>query len=245
MIQEHSSPLTKALAPMDNQICREDTPLPLKPCNYGIFAKKGLGKTTLLLNLLEKKESPWYKHFSKIFFLSPTAKNDPKVHQLIEDIDDQYYDTLNNSVLEDIIQKIDDHTEECKKNKKKHKPAYCIVYDDCIHLMKKKECRLMDLLATQNRHRNITNVYLLQKWNTYLPTLIRSNLDIISIFRTDNKKELDSFIEEMNMNEDVLRKLYDFATSCEYSFLHINSYHNPPTFYKRFDKIEWRKREKE
>jgi hypothetical protein len=241
-MNSHSSDLTKALAPLDNQICREDTPLPLKPCNYGIFAKKGLGKTTLVLNLLEKKESPWYKHFNKIFFISPTAKNDDKVSELLEDIGDQYYDTLNNDVLEDIIKKIDDHKEEWKDKKKKGSPAYCIIYDDCIHLIKSKQSRLMDLLATQNRHRNITNIYLLQKWNTYLPTLIRSNLDLISIFRTDNKKELDSFVDEMNMNEDVLRKLYDFATSTEYSFLHINAYHNPPKFYKRFDLIEYRKK---
>lgn len=243
MIHEQSSELTKALAPLDNQICREETPLPMKPCNYGIFAKKGLGKTTLILNLLEKKESPWYKHFSKIFFISPTAKNDPKVHELIEDIGDQYYETLNNEVLEDIIAKIDAHTEECKDKKKKGKPAYCIIYDDCIHLIKKKENRFMDMLATQNRHRNITNIYLLQKWNTYLPTLIRSNLDLISIFRTDNKKELDSFIEEMNMDENILRKLYEFATASEYSFLHINCYHNPSRFYRRFDPIEYRKKE--
>jgi len=243
MISEHSSKLTKALAPLDNQLCQEKTPLPLKPCNYGIFAKKGLGKTTLILNLLEKKESPWYRHFSKIFFISPTAKNDPKVHSLLEDIDDQYYDTLDNKVLEDIISKIDEYKEEYKEKKKKGSPSFCIIYDDCIHLMKKKECRLMDLLATQNRHRNITNIYLLQKWNTYLPTLIRSNLDLISIFRTDNKKELDSFIEEMNMCEEQLRKLYDFATGEQHSFLHINLYHQPYQFYRRFDPIEYRKKE--
>lgn len=241
-MKSFSSPLTQALVPLDNQICREDTPLPMKPCNYGIFAKKGLGKTTLILNLLEKKESPWYKHFSLIFFISPTAKNDDKVKSLIDDIDDQYYDTLNNDVLEEIVEKIDAYKEDWKNKKKKGTPAFCIIYDDCIHLIKSKNSRLMDLLATQNRHRNITNIYLLQKWNTYLPTLIRSNLDLISFFRTDNKKELDSFVDEMAMNEEILRQLYEFATADEYSFLHINCYHNPPKFYKRFDPIEWRKK---
>jgi len=233
------SELTKALVPFDNQICKENTPLPMKPCNYGIFAKKGMGKTSLLLNLLLKKESPWYKHFNLIFFISPTAKNDPKVSDLIEDIGDQYYDTLSPEVLDNILGKIDEHKKQWKTDKKKGSPAYCIVYDDCIHLLKSKQNRMINELATQNRHRNITNIYLLQKWNTFLPTLIRSNLDLISIFRSDNKKELSSFIEEMSMDEEALRALYEYATKEEYSFLHINLYHHPAKFYRKFDPIAY------
>ena len=233
------SQLTKALVPLDSQICKEDTPLPMKPCNYGIFAKKGMGKTSLLLNLLLKKESPWYKHFNLIFFISPTAKNDPKVSELLDDIGDQYYDTLSPEVLDRILQKIDHHKEEWKKKKKKGSPAYCIVYDDCIHLLKSKQNRMINELATQNRHRHITNIYLLQKWNTFLPTLIRSNLDLISMFRSDNKKELASFLEEMSMDEEALRALYEYATQEEYSFLHINLYHHPAKFYRKFDPIAY------
>lgn len=234
-----SSELTKALAPFDKQICEENTPLPMKPCNYGIFCKKGGGKTTLLLNLISKKESPWYKHFNLIFFISPTAKNDPKVHDLLEDIGDQYYDTLSPVVLQSIIEKIDHHKDKWTRKKKRGDPAYCIIYDDCIHLLKAKQNQIINELATQNRHRKITNIYVLQKWNTYLPTLIRSNLDLISIFRSDNKKELNSFFEEMNMDEDKIRALYEYATKEEYSFLHINTYRNPAKFYRKFDEIRY------
>jgi Mg2+ and Co2+ transporter CorA len=238
MITQQSSKLTQALAPLDNQIDQSSHPLPLKPSNYGIFSRKGGGKTTLLLNLLSKKESPWHKHFNKIYLISPTAMRDEKMEELIEDIGDQYYEELNNDVLQEILDKIDDFNDKWKEKKKKGKPNHCIIYDDCIHSMKGKQSRLMDLLATQNRHHNITNVYLMQKYNTYLPTLVRSNLDVISFFRTDNKKELDSFIEEMNYDEDKLMKLYEFATATPYSFLHINCYHNPPKFYKCFDEIK-------
>ena len=117
--------------------------------------------------------------------------------------------------------------------------AYCIIYDDCIHLLKAKQNQIINELATQNRHRKITNIYVLQKWNTYLPTLIRSNLDLISIFRSDNKKELNSFFEEMNMDEDKIRALYEYATKEEYSFLHINTYRNPAKFYRKFDEIRY------
>jgi len=233
------SVLTKALAPFDNQICKENTPLPLKSCNYGIFGRRGCGKTNLLLNLISKKESPWHKHFNMIFFISPTAKNDPKVSDLLEDIGDQYYDTLSPVVLQSIIDKIDHHKEKWERKKKRGEPAYCIIYDDCIHLLKAKQNQIINELATQNRHRKITNIYLLQKWNTYLPTLIRSNLDLISIFRSDNKKEINSFFEEMNMDETKIRALYEYATKEEYSFLHINVYRNPVKFYRKFDEIKY------
>lgn len=238
-----ASDLSKALAPFDNQKDIKISPLPLKPANYAIVGKKGCGKSTLLLNLLERKESPWYKHFDLVFLVSPTASRDDKMRDLVEDIGDQYYDTLDNDVLQDIMNRIDAHIEERKQKRKKGKPAYCILYDDCIHLIKGKKSRLMDLLATQNRHRHVTNVYLLQKWNSFLPTLIRSNLDLITFFRTDNKKELDSFLEEQNGDEDVLRRLYDFATSDPYSFLHVNNYYAAPRYYKRFDEIKFQKKD--
>jgi hypothetical protein len=47
---------------------------------------------------------------------------------------------------------------------------------------------------------------------------------MISFFRTENEKELNSLLEEVNGNDDVLRKMYEFATFQPYSFLHINMY---------------------
>lgn len=242
------SKLTKALAPFDNQVSFEDSPLPTKPCNYGIFARKGMGKTTLLLNIISRPESPWYKLFDRIFLISPTAKKDPKMSELVEDIGEQYYEELSPANLQEIVEKIDTYTEEFKKKRKNKgkKPAFLIIYDDIIHeLTKRKDNRMMNLLATQNRHRFITNVYLLQKYNSYLPTIIRSNLDIISYFRTDNKKELESFIDEMSEDENKLRAMYNFATSEPYSFLHLNMYNYPTKYYKKFDRIEYRQKKKE
>ena len=237
------SKLTEALAPFDKQVVFDDSPLPTGPCNYGIFARKGQGKTTLLLNILSRPESPWYKHFNLVFLISPTAERDPKMKDLVEDIGDQYYQELSGETLQDIVDTIDQFTESWKKKKKRGNPRFLIIYDDIIHeLTRRKDNRLMNLLATQNRHRHITNCYLLQKYNTYLPTIIRSNLDVISYFRTDNKKELNSWLEEMSEDEDKLKALYDFATSQPYSFLHINMYGLPVKYYRRFDRIQWQKK---
>ena len=234
------SALTKALTALDNKISQEDSPLPKRSCNYAILAKRGQGKTTLLLNLLTKEESPWYKNFNIIFYISPTARNDDKVMKFIEEVGEEYhYNDLNDIILREITDTIDAFKEDWKRKKKKSDPAFCIVYDDCIHLLKSKGNKIVNELATQNRHRQITNIYVIQKWNTFMPPLIRANLDLISIFATDNKKELNSFIEEMAMDETKLRALYEYATAEQYSFLHINCYKRPLKFYKKFTEIKY------
>lgn len=248
MPKDKHTALTKSLSPFDSQVVFDDNPIPLKPCNYGIYGRKGSGKTNLLLNLISRKESPWYKYFNLVFLISPTADRDDKMKDLVEDIgEEQYYKILNNETLQSIIDTIDAHTEQfkAKKMNKGKKPAYLIIYDDVIHdLVKKKDTRLICMLATQNRHRHITNVYLLQKYNSNLPTVVRSNLDCISYYRTDNRGELEAFVKEQNQDEDALLEMYRFATKEPFSFLHINMYSPTTRFYHRFDPIEYKPREK-
>ncbi len=232
--------LTELLAPLDDQKEKPNlSPLPMKPANICFCAKKGQGKTTVILNLLTNPKSPYFKEFDLIFLVSPTAQRDDKYADLLEDIGDQYYDDLSNEVVEDIIQRMDAHRDA---HTKKKKPHYLIIFDDCIHAMRGKKSRAMDRLATQNRHLLVSNWYATQKWNSYLPTLVRSNLDCIGFWRTGNKKELSSFLEEMNDDEDKLRALYDFATNEPYSFLWINQYHGKPLYFSKFDRIEFRKK---
>mgnify|MGYP006272634807 CR=1 FL=1 len=234
------SSLTDILCPLDRQCVDTGQPFPAKPFNYCICAKKGQGKSTLLCNLLMKKGSPLYEAFDLIFVISPTARGDDKMADLLEDIGDQYYDTLDNEVIKDILNRIEAHKEHLQSKKKTHEPHYCLVMDDCLHMMKGKHASMVSKLATTNRHLKLTNIWIVQKWNTYMSPLIRSNLDVISIFHTDNRAELESFVKEIGINEEVLMKLYEFATCEPYSFLHINMYRQPMRFYKRFDRIEYR-----
>ena len=75
-----------------------------------------------------------------------------------------------------------------------------------------------------------------------MPTLIRANLDLVSFFRTDNKKELQTFLEEQNADEDELQRMYDFAVKEPYSFLHVNNYFSKPVFYQKFNEIKFQKK---
>jgi GTPase SAR1 family protein len=227
------------LTPFDKQRDDKQHTFPDKPFNMVFCASKGQGKTTLLLNLITKKESPLYKRYNKIFLISPTAKKDEKMMELVEDIgDDQYYQELTEDNLQEILDKIEYET-EMRKQSKKPKPEFLLVLDDVIHMLKGKNGKKLAELITQNRHHSLTNMILVQKWNNYLPTIIRSNLDCIAYWHTQSKKELKSFVEDMNGKEDELMALYEYATNEPYSFLYINQY-NPskPMYFKRFDRIQ-------
>lgn len=233
------SKLTMMLTPMDKQRDDKQSTFPDKPFNMVFCASKGQGKTTLLLNLLTKKESPLYKRYNKIFVISPTAKKDDKMKELVEDIGpDQYYEELTEDNLQEILDNIEYETEMRKQNKKP-KPEFLLILDDCIHMLKGKNGKKLAELVTQNRHHALSNFVLVQKWNNYLPTLIRSNVDCIAYWHTQSKKELKSFIEDMNGEESELMDLYNYATDEPYSFLYINQY-NPsrPMYFKRFDRIQ-------
>jgi hypothetical protein len=238
------SPLTNALAPYDKQVMFDDQPLPTCPANIAILSKKGGGKSTLIRNLLERKESPWYKHFDRIYMISPTAAKDDKMKDLVDDIGpDQHWEVLNEQTLQEVLNAIETHIEEFQKKKKNKgkKPNSLLILDDCLHdMVQKKQIRLMSKLATTNRHIGLTNLYSLQKWNAFLPTVIRSNLDCIAFFRTDNKKELNSFVDEMPSDEEALMEMYKFATAEPYSFLFCNFYGVKPRFFKRFDEITYK-----
>jgi Cdc6-like AAA superfamily ATPase len=243
MPKEKHSALTKALSPYDEQVKFSDDPLPLCPANMAIIGKKGCGKTTLLLNILMRKESPWFKHFDRIYIISPTAHKDPKVKELLDDVGhEQHWENLDEQTLQEVLDTIEAHIEEYQKKKKNKdkKPNSLLIIDDSIHQMvAKKQIRLLCRLVTQNRHIGLTTLFSVQKWNAFIPPVIRSNLDVIAFYRTDNKKELNSFVEEMPSDEDATLAMYRFATNEPYSFLLANFYGVRPRFFKRFDEIAY------
>jgi hypothetical protein len=239
MFQVKTNPLSSDISPFDNQVNKSDDPLPIGNYNYIFCGKKGSGKSTLMLNLLKRKSSPYYRIFDKVFLCSPTAGRDEKFAPLIEELSEegQFYDTLNDDVVDQIVRKLEASNEEFKKEHPKMTPRNLLIIDDCIHLLPSSiQHSSINQLFTNQRHMKLS-IWICTQQFTKLNRLIRTNADLISFFPTDNRKEFQTLEEELSIDPKLLKKVYDFATDTNNGFLHISLAGRKPSFFKKFDKI--------
>lgn len=227
---------------LDRQVIRTDEALPKgSPFIWIISGRKGSGKSSVLLNALKTKQNKGglAKFFSNIYMVSPTASHDTKFKKLVDELneDGKYYDTLNESTMTDIVDKIKQYNEA--EENQDVPIRNLLILDDCMASLPagtQKSATLNNLFIL-SRHHKLSIIVTTQKYNG-LSRLIRTQADLVSFFRTDNKKELDSLLDDVNVNDDLLRALYEFATEGgKNSFLHINMLSNPVTYCKNFDKI--------
>lgn len=214
----------------DEQVDRNNhDPVPITSFVWIISGKKGTGKSTLLLNLLEvkKKYGGLKKRFKKIYMISPTAGIDPKFNKLTKELknSERFYDIPDNKTFSEILEDV-----------KESDGDNLLILDDCAdRLPKSTDQSILNRLVILSRHFKLSIIITSQKYNKINP-LIRSNADLISFFRTDNKREFKTLDEDINTDLEKLRKAYEFSTDRN-NFLHINMYTNPITFYKNFDLI--------
>jgi len=119
-------------------------------------------------------------------------------------------------------------------------PNHLLILDDCLHMMPKStEKSIINSLWTNHRHSKLSIWVACQNYNKGANTLVRNNADLLSIYRTENKHELDTIKEDLSIDHDLFNSVYDYATKEPYSFLHINlsSGSGRPIFYKKFDHI--------
>lgn len=224
------------LKKLDNTYNSSKDPLLLQnnACVYIISGRKGVGKTTLITNLLQSKRA-YKKRFENIFLISPTARTDKKLSKLVEELeeDGKFNDMFSEELVENILEQIKADNEE---NERKNKS--CIILDDCVLDISKKRSSILNKLVITARHNNITLIILTQKYNA-VPTIIRSNTDLISFFNSLNKKEIETLIDDINIDKDIFKDIYN-VTCMEggHNFLHINLLASPIQFYKCFQPID-------
>ena len=233
--------LSTSIAPYDNQVVKTNDPLPDSYVNYIISGKKGTGKSTVVLNLLKRKNSPYHKYFDNIYLISPTAKRDKKFDDLRSELEeeDKYFDELNEGIIQTIIDKLQAFNDEfqAKKKNKKKKPRNLLILDDCIHMLPKSTTSSnVNRIFTTSRHLKLSIWVVCQKYNKVNP-LIRANTDLISFFPSDNKKEVMTLIDDLNIEPHLFKSIYDFATDKPNSFLHISLFGSKPKFFKKYDAI--------
>lgn len=233
--------LTSILGALDAQVTPSTEPLlPNNNVIYLICGRKGSGKSTLLLSLLNSKKA--FKHrFDNIFMVSPTARGDKKFKKLVEELDEQgkYHEQYTEPVITGIFNQIkllnDQH--EARKKKRKREIRHCLLLDDCMCDLSPSKGAMLSRLIITSRHLHCSVVITSQKWNS-VPTLIRAQLDLASVFKSYNQREVTTLMEDISMNPATFMEIYNFATDGDHSFLHMNLLTNPITFYKKFDRLE-------
>jgi len=223
----------KYLGSNDKQIKLSDEPLPKDGYYiYTIYGKRGSGKSNLILNILHHKI--FYKnYFDNIIFVSPTAKNDKKFEDLIEEVESEgnYYDDIDEDILTEIIEKLQTFNNEWDK---KRNIRNLLIFDDCIHLLPKstQKSKLHELITT-NRHLKC-NIWITSQRFKNINTLIRTNVDLISFFKNDNLMEKKMFCDEYSIDNDVLEAI----CKKQHDFMHISYCSGIPLYYDKFNIIK-------
>ncbi len=179
------------------------------------------GKTNLWLNLINKRKSPYYKKFDKVFIFSNslhTIKIKIKLpeSQLIQGID----------TLEEVVNSVSDTDDKI-----------LIVLDDVISDIKDDE--FMQKLIFNRRHTagGVSLIIITQVYNK-LPLQFRKCCTDLVLFNTSNKIELESIFREfINISKTDYQQIirYCFKGS-NHDFIWIDNLKN--LFYKNFNLLK-------
>jgi len=232
-MEKKTHPLSEKFGARDKQIVDSGGPLPLGSRVIFFVGGKGSSKTTTMMNLLSVKDSPYRKYFKTIFLISPSAAADRKLADLYEELDrgGQVFDTLNEDVVEEVIDRLKD------EKARDPKAQNLVIIDDCSHLLPtgRKPTKIAGLF-TNSRHLN-ASVWLVCHKFTAIPPLIRNQMDALFLFKTNSKSELKSLENGLNVDEDQFRKNLAEATGKPYGFLLLNLTGPTPRMYDKFDEF--------
>jgi GTPase SAR1 family protein len=221
---------------IDNQVDSTSNPFPeRREWIIGFVGRKGSGKTSLIVNLLNS--SVFKKRYNNIVMFSP-SKRDEKLKQLIDelDADGKYYEKLTNQSLTDVMDNLNEYNDEFKeKHGKKKIPKNLIIIDDCLAdlpLSSQKQSAFNKLMVN-HRHHHTSVILSTQKFKS-LNNIARNNLDGLISFRTANEGEVDAMTEEYGIDKE----LYLNATEEPHSFLYTHFFDsNKKTYFKNFDRL--------
>ena len=233
-IQVIPNKLSKQLKKLDNQVLDSEEALPHRSgLLWLLCGRKGSSKTSTMLNVLKTKakDGGYKNYFSNIIIVSPTMLKDKKCDKLREAVeeDGNFYSDFNNKIMTEIMEKLASYAQDYKSDE-----SSLLILDDCLALLptSKKENKFHEFI-TQMRHYKCSCWIMLQ-FLKGASTLVRANVDMLSMWRSDSESEINSLIESFN----VPRQIYEFATNEPYSFLHVTYTSGQPRYFKKFDLIQ-------
>ena len=201
--------------------------LPDPPLRKLINGVSGAGKGWLTSEILLKHHRGKYE---KIYYFSGSAKVDTNLAPIVEyatkhlnqDPETVLYDSWDETVLGKIIDQQTRIVEHLRQKKSKKKFYICIVCDDFASERRAVRGGSLEKLFLRGRHIWISTFVLVQQYRA-LGVSIRTNAQVLITFRERSLKNLEALLEENSalVGRNVLKKMYDMATSKPYGFLLI------------------------
>lgn len=211
---------------------------------YIISGASGSGKSNLIVNLLkstkttkDKKHKKSYRNmFDNIILVSPSAstiKDSP-----LENIsDDQKFNSLN----EDVFDMVDSVTEDSVED---DKHTLLILDDVSSQLRLKENEKLLTQLVKNRRHLNLS-IWVVGHKVTDLSPALRSNANLIFLFKPKTLKEIDAIQSEyMMMPKKEADELMRAAYKDRYDFLLIDTSLRSDSefiFFRNFNQLKFEK----
>ena len=184
-----------------------------------------------LLNVLDeiKQENDEIKEYKKKIELYEKFKKVKHVHELSDE-----------EILELHMFKFNKH--HIEKPKHEHERINFLIFDDIIGTNNgafRKSGSALQNLIIKNRH-HFTNVILTTQYIKSINTIIRENIDIWCLYKSQNKKSLIDKIYELVsgvVTEEHFIELFEYATDKPYSAFVIDNHKETPKENKF--KINW------
>lgn len=190
---------------------------------YIISGASGSGKSNLIVNLLkstkttkDKKHKKSYRNmFDNIILVSPSAhtiKDSP-----LENIsDDQKF----NSISEDMFDMVDSVTEDSVEDDK----HTLLILDDVSSQIRMKENeKMLTQLVKNRRHLNLS-IWIVTHKVTDAPPSLRSNANLIFLFKPKTSKEIETIQSEyMMMGKQQANELMKASYKDRYDFMLIDT----------------------
>lgn len=212
----------------ENLNLKELYPMLMKYFTNTLFiAPTGVGKTNLIINLLDRPR--FYKNkFDRVILFSNTYHND-KIWKACKCIDEE------NVHVDYTDEKLEEIVDEQRQAIEDEEPINTlIIFDDIIQQINKHSA-LINKLVMRNRHYYITIWLTSQKYSLVSPT-IRNNISYYILFGIKNRKEKEFIINELsdNITEDDFVKMWDYALDDKnYNFMVISAKDKAEKMYRK------------